>query len=111
ALSVRVRTLNGSAYLTLKNRVPGPARAEFEYSIPLEDASALLEHCDQPLIEKIRHSIVHNGRTWIVDEFQNTRSGLVLADCELKAVDEIVDLPDWVGAEVTDNPAYRNEAL
>jgi adenylate cyclase len=110
-LSVRVRTINGGAFLTIKNRVPGVAREEFEYAIPLDDAGALLAHCDQPLIEKVRHDVDHGGKTWVVDEFQDFRAGLLLAECELERADEAISLPNWVGREVTNDPAYRNEAL
>lgn len=111
ALSVRIRTANGDAFLTLKNRIAGIAREEFEYSIPLDDATSLFSHCEQPTIDKTRHTVNHLGREWVVDEFEGVRAGLVLAECELAAVDEPITLPDWAGKEVTDDPAYRNEAL
>jgi adenylate cyclase len=111
ALSVRIRTLDADAYITIKQRVPGPARAEFEYAIPREDAEALLAHCEPPLIEKIRHHVTHDGHEWTIDEFQGHRAGLFLAECELDAPDQKISLPDWVSIEVTDDPAYRNEAL
>lgn len=111
ALSVRVRTIDAEAFITIKNRVPGPARAEFEYAIPREDAEALLGYCDQPLIEKTRHHLTHEGREWTIDEFEGHRAGLFLAECELDAPDQTLALPDWVGGEVTNDPAYRNEAL
>lgn len=111
ALSVRVRSIDGEAFLTLKNRIAGPVRDEFEYAIPLADAAVLLAHCEKPLIEKTRHTIIHERRDWVVDEFEGERAGLLLAECELSAVDEHITLPPWVGDEVTNNPAYRNEAL
>lgn len=36
---------------------------------------------------------------------------LALAECELEAADAQLALPDWIGDEVTDDPAYRNSAL
>ena len=38
-------------------------------------------------------------------------SELVLAECELEALDAELALPDWIGLEVTDAPAYRNSSL
>lgn len=111
ALSVRVRIINGDAFLTLKNRVPGSTREEYEYAIPLADAEALLGHCEPPLIEKTRHQVTHAGREWVVDEFGAAQAGLLLAECELSAANETIDVPAWAGREVTSDPAYRNEAL
>lgn len=111
AISVRIRAMNGDAFITIKSREAGPTRAEFEYPIPLGDAEALFAYCEQPLIEKIRHHLMHDGRVWTVDEFQGHRQGMLLAECELDASDQHLNLPDWVGLEVTDDPAYRNEAL
>lgn len=110
-MSTRIRLVNGEGWLTIKSRLPGLVRAEFEYAIPIEDALAMLSLCEGPLIEKVRHTIIHAGREWAVDEFEGERQGLVLAECELARPDEQVVLPPWAGAEVTDDPAYRNEAI
>lgn len=111
ALSVRIRTINGDAFITLKNRIPGPEREEYEYAIPLEDAEALLSHCEPPLIDKTRHQLMYGGREWVVDEFHGERAGLLLAECELASAGDLLVVPGWAGAEVTNDPAYRNEAL
>lgn len=110
-LSARVRTIDGEAFLTIKSRAPGIAREEFEYPLPFADAETMLALCEKPLVEKTRHTVLHHNREWIIDEFTGEHAGLLLAECELHAPDEAIDLPVWTGAEVTDDPAYRNEAL
>ena len=110
--TVRVRLADDSAWLTIKGRSEGMARAEYEYPIPVADAVEMLDTlCIHPLIEKVRYCIEHAGHTWEVDEFSGDNAGLVLAEVELAAADEAVELPAWAGREVTDDPRYYNASL
>jgi len=110
--SLRVRATASRAWLTIKSDTPGLSRLEFEYEIPLADAAALLaDVCVRPLIEKVRHCVVHEGRDWVVDVFTGTLDGLVLAEIELTSEHDDVPLPPWVGREVTDDPRFRNASL
>lgn len=110
--TVRIRVAGDMAFLTIKSRTEGLARAEFEYPIPRADAEALLETlCVLPLIEKTRYPVEHEGHLWTVDVFEGENDGLVVAEVELSRLDEVVKLPVWVGEEVTDDPRYRNSAL
>ncbi|MDZ4692991.1 CYTH domain-containing protein [Terricaulis sp.] len=110
-LTIRVRVSGENAWITIKSRGDGLVRDEFEYAIPLADAAKLIEARQGGVIDKVRHSIAFGGRTWIVDEFRGAHQGLLLAECELDSPDAALVLPDWVGQEVTDDPAYRNSAL
>ncbi|MEQ1492744.1 MAG: CYTH domain-containing protein [Terricaulis sp.] len=110
-LTIRVRVIGDSAWITIKSKADGPSRDEFEYAIPRADADWLMAARQGGMIEKVRHSIFFGGRTWTVDEFGGDHAGLVLAACELEAADAQLALPDWIGDEVTDDPAYRNSAL
>lgn len=110
--TVRVRTMGERAALTIKGPTVGISRAEFEYEIPREDALAMLDDmCTGTLIEKVRRRIEFGGRTWEVDEFLGANAGLVVAEVELDSEDAEVDLPDWVGEEVSSDPRYFNSAL
>jgi adenylate cyclase len=111
ALTIRVRVIGDAAWLAIKSKAEGPSRDEFEYAIPRADADWLLAARQGGVIEKVRHSIMVAGRTWSVDEFSGDHAGLVLAECELEAADAPLILPEWVGQEVTGDPAYRNSAL
>ena len=109
--SVRVRIQGDEAFLNLKSRELGHTRQEFDYPIPVEDARALLALCVGGVIDKRRHLVVHGGRLWDVDEFLGDNAGLVVAEIELDAVDEVFARPAWLGAEVTDQTRYYNLAL
>ncbi len=109
---VRVRRLGRRAFLTIKSLTPGHVRAEFEHEIPCEEADYLLSHfCGESLVEKTRHSIDWDSLDWVVDEFRGALAGLIMAEIELYTTDQDIELPPWVGPEVTDDPHYRNEAL
>ncbi len=108
---VRVRIEGEQGVMTIKGRNVGAVRGEWEYPIPLVDAAELLLLCEQPLIEKYRRRITHAGHVWEVDEFLGVNAGLVVAEIELDAEAEAFELPDWVGAEVTDDLRYLNSSL
>jgi adenylate cyclase len=110
--AVRVRLSGSSAHLTIKGKPVNGAAPEFEYSIPEQDASAMLDLLAQkPLIEKKRHLIPRDGFLWEVDEFAGHNQGLVIAEIELAAVDQPFPLPPWIGREVTGDERYYNASL
>jgi CYTH domain-containing protein len=110
--TVRVRSAGDRAWLTVKGFNIGASRLEFEYPIPLQDASDMLAgFCDHPLIEKRRTRIPLGEVTWEVDEFLGENLGLVVAEVELRSADQVVALPGWIGAEVTGDPRYHNSKL
>ena len=108
---VRARTMGDKAALTIKGITVGATRLEFEYEIPMDDARQLLELCEQPLIEKTRYKVEFGGLTWEIDELHGANDGLTVAECELESEDQQVELPAWVGAEVTSDPRYYNSNL
>jgi len=109
---VRVRIEGDEAMLTIKGRNVGAARNEWEYPIPIKDASVLLDQlCEQPLIEKYRYRIEYRGFIWEIDEFFGENTGLVVAEIELQSEDQAFDKPDWIGDEVTHDPRYFNANL
>jgi len=109
--TVRVRIAGTEAFLTVKGPVSGISRAEFEYEIPINDARQMLMLCDGPVIEKIRRRIPHYGHVWEVDEFMGENEGLTVAEVELATADELVEIPSWIGKEVTGDPRYYNSNL
>jgi adenylate cyclase len=109
--TVRVRLAGPRAFLTVKGITVGSTRPEFEYEIPVADAMALLPMCEPPLVEKTRYRVEHAGLTWEVDVFEGENAGLVVAEVELPASDTPVELPGWIGEEVTGDPRYYNANL
>lgn len=111
-VTVRIRTVGNEAWLTIKGPARGMSRPEFEYPIPRADAEQMLANlCRKPLIEKTRYWLNHGDHTWEIDVFEGDNTGLVVAEVELDTVDEDVELPSWVGKEVTDDPRYLNASL
>lgn len=110
--TVRVRSWDDArAVLTLKGRTTGMSRAEYEYDIPMDDAREMLEMARPHVLEKRRHIVPVGGLTWEVDVFEGRHLGLIIAEVELESEDQRVELPDWVGTEVTDDDRYFNASL
>ncbi|MDQ2101879.1 CYTH domain-containing protein [Azospirillum isscasi] len=110
--TVRVRVAGPDATLTVKSPRRGPCREEVEHPLPLDLALGLLRHsCRGGLIEKTRYLSHHHGLCWEIDVFGGENAGLVIAEVELSRPDQLVPLPDWVGAEVTNRAAYSNSSL
>lgn len=109
--TVRVRVAAKKAFLTIKGRTTGIARAEFEYAIPLADAQQLLTLCEGPIIEKARHVLVEQGTRWEIDEFFGDNAGLIVAEVELDDERQSFERPSWLGQEVTHDPRYFNSNL
>jgi CYTH domain-containing protein len=112
ARTVRIRQVGDRAYLTLKGPAVGLVRPEFEYPIPLDDAQTMLATlCEPPLIEKTRYRLPLGPVVWEIDDFHSQNQGLIIAEVELTSPDQVVDLPDWVGTEVTHDLRYQNANL
>ncbi|HZT49812.1 MAG TPA: CYTH domain-containing protein [Hyphomicrobiaceae bacterium] len=110
SIRVRIRD-NDGATLTIKSRGAERRRLELEYPVPVLEAEALIALRRGSVIEKVRHLVPHAGATWEVDVFDGENSGLVIAEIELRDEHQIVELPPWVGPEVTGQPQYYNSSL
>lgn len=109
---VRVRVAGDEGFLTIKGKTTGALRTEYEYRIPVGDAEAMLDKlCVRPLIDKTRYRIEHQGLIWELDEFEGENKGLLVAEVELDTENQSIELPDWVGEEVTGDPRYYNVNL
>ena len=109
--TVRVRVKGEKGFLTIKSKNVGIVRNEFEYEIPLADAEELLKLCEPNILQKVRYKVEHAGKIFEVDIFEGRNQGLILAEVELNSPTEFVDLPDWIGKEVSNNPKYFNSNL
>uniref|UniRef100_A0AAU3GQK0 CYTH domain-containing protein n=1 Tax=Streptomyces sp. NBC_01401 TaxID=2903854 RepID=A0AAU3GQK0_9ACTN len=117
AREVRVRIVDDAeAWLTVKAKRPGPARAEFEYPVPVADARELLALCAGRLIEKDRHHLrVAAPGEWVVDVYTHGHEGLTVLEVEWDGWAEPgaapFALPDWAGEDVTGDRGYSNASL
>jgi len=67
--------------------------------------------CLSGKIVKTRYLIPAGEHNFEVDVFHDKNEGLIIAEIELSSDDEEFEIPDWLGEEVTGNPAYYNANL
>ena len=85
---------------------------EYEYPIPVHEAEEMLNQlCRTPQIDKIRHRVKQGKHTWEIDEFFGDNMGLFVAEIELDSEDEVFEIPEWLGQEVTHDERYYNVNL
>ena len=111
--TVRVRIGEGGAWLTIKgpSRNGGLSRFEWEKEIDAKEALELLQLAEGAVIDKVRYYVDYAGHTIEVDEFNGDNEGLVMAEIELASEDESVELPTWLGREVTGEKRFYNSHL
>jgi adenylate cyclase len=113
-LTVRVRIAGEKGLITIK----GPSikqslsHAEYEYEIALSDAEEMFTNlCAAGKIEKTRYKIPFGNHIWEIDVFHGLNDGLIMAEVELHDEHEPVELPLWIGQEVSHDTKYYNALL
>ena len=109
--TVRIRISDQIGIITIKGKSEGISRQEFEYEIPLDDAKALIKLCERSIIEKTRNLVKYQDKTWEIDEFYGDNAGLIVAEVELNDEKESIEIPDWIGNEVSGQRRYYNASL
>ena len=110
--SVRIRIEDQSANINIKSMTVGISRAEYEYSIPVDEATELLDTlCKKSQIQKERYLVNYAGKLWEIDVFAGDNAGLIVAEIELESEDELIELPEWVSKEVSHHERYYNMRL
>lgn len=99
-------------YRTVKSGT-GVARLELEEETSREVFEEMWPLTAGRRISKRRHRVPDGDMTWELDEF--TDRDLVLAEVELRHIDDEVPIPEWLAAavvrEVTGEPEYLNMNL
>ena len=75
------------------------------------EAEALIKLRQGSIIEKVRHVVPCGDLAWEIDVFFGDNFGLVIAEIELRHEHQHVELPPWIGAEITGQPQYYNSSL
>jgi adenylate cyclase len=87
------------------------SRQHFEYPVPVADAEALIELRQGGVLEKTRFHVPYAGRRWEVDVYDGDNEGLTVAEIELESETAAVELPAWIGREVTGERRFYASAL
>lgn len=109
--TVRVRTKGEKGFLTIKGKTSGITRSEFEYEIPFEDATQLLDHFCSAELSKDRYLLNVGDKSWDIDVFHGKLEGLIIAEIELDSEEESFKEPEWLLEEVSYDPRYYNSNL
>ena len=108
---VRVRIYDKLAFITIKSKRVGNVCDEFEYNIPMHDAHTMIGMCNS-VIRKTRNIVKYENTLFEIDEFLNpVFDGLVIAEVELKNEHDIIDIPEWLGIEISSDMSYTNSEL
>jgi CYTH domain-containing protein len=108
--SVRIRVTDNMAFFTIKLGT-GLTRSEFEYEIPQNEANDIIIEAGLPCLHKTRYYIQNGIDTWELDVFHGALEGLLVAELELSDEAQEFAKPNWLGEEVTFDPAYLNSNL
>ena len=71
----------------------------------------MIEEANLKCLQKTRYYIQHGQDTWELDVFHGALEGLIIAELELDAEDQVFEMPSWIGEEVTFDPNYLNSNL
>lgn len=111
--TVRIRIKGNKGFLTIKgaSNESGLSRFEWEKEITIDEATALLNLCEDGVIDKTRFEVKIGNHIYEIDEFYGENDGLLMAEIELKSEAEQFEKPDWLGGEVTNDKRYYNSYL
>jgi adenylate cyclase len=109
---VRLRRRGEKLVLTAK-RGSGLSRDEAEVELDRERFDRLWPLTEGRRLHKRRHVLPHRGLEIEIDVYDGELAGLVVAEIEFPSEEEAraFDPPDWLGEDVTGDPAYLNETL
>ena len=111
--TVRVRIKGEKGYITIKGKgnESGLTRFEWEKEIAVSEAVALLQLCENGVIDKIRYNVMFENHLFEVDVFSGENEGLIVAEIEVQSENETFTKPNWLGDEVTTDEKYYNAYL
>lgn len=108
--SGRLRFIDDKIILSIKGRRNYDTAMEYEWE--LSEVPRGIDLDDYPFVEKTRYFWPsEDGFTWEIDEFEGGLAGLILAEVELSNSTQVVEIPEWIGSEITGLPGWSNSAL
>ena len=106
----RIRMADEDIILTMKGKRLHASATELEWKI---NSLASMQNLELlPHVIKTRfNKFGDDGLLWEVDEFEGSLAGLILAEVELESQHQVVEIPSWVGIELTGLGNWSNAAL
>ncbi len=110
--TARIRYSDSLTILTMKGPRVRATAVELEWEIERAKGEEIFLLKEFPSLEKIRYNWRgDDGMLWEIDEFEGVLSGLVLAEVELESEETPIEIPSWVGREITGEGSLSNAAL
>jgi len=108
----RVRRQGEECVLTAKGRRVGASAIEHEWPISSELFDSITSGGGLPSTKKSRYLWRGgDGLLWEIDEFEGALAGLIIAEVELDDENQAVNIPAWVGMELTNLNGWSNASL
>lgn len=108
---LRIRKRNNSLFLTLKIDIGMIGKQiEVEKNLSPIHYNELKKYTNLS-IDKVRSLVNFDNNLFEIDEFKGNNKDLVLIEVELSDINKEINLPEWVGQEVTGNAKYYNSVL
>ena len=108
----RIRIKDGVSIFTVKGPREGASGLELEWVVEDAASASVLQWGPFPNIKKTRYCVTGtDGLVWEIDEFEGGLAGLILAEVELSSEEQVVEIPTWVGIELTGLRNWSNAAL
>jgi len=106
----RIRIADEDTILTMKGKRLRASATELEWKINSMSSMHNLEQL--PHVVKTRYNKISNdGLMWEIDEFEGSLAGLIHAEVEFDSQNQVVEIPSWVGMELTGLGNWSNAAL
>tara|TARA_B100000029_G_scaffold489672_1_gene547635 strand:- start:105 stop:632 length:528 start_codon:yes stop_codon:yes gene_type:complete len=109
----RLRSIDNLAYATIKGKSDGATRLEFEMEIEHNELELIVKNMNYPYVKKQRMVFpVKDGLFWEIDNFRGDNLGLIIAEIEIPSENYPIELPNWLGEEITgEDGEWSNHAL
>jgi len=109
---VRVRRFGEERWLTVKHG-GGLVRAEIELELDEDRFEQLWRLTEGRRLSKRRYFVPSEQRNFDVDVYEEDLASLAVAEVEFDSVElsAAFEPPPWLGAEVTEDPRYKNRHL
>jgi adenylate cyclase len=120
-VAVKITEINGTpvkAELVVNSSKNLPDPKSFNFLISVEEAKDLLKICIEPILHYTKYffgvrSFYGSTETqvWFLKVYEGFHEGFVTSGVELKDLNETLSPPEWIGAEVTNDPKYQDHNI